>query len=131
MILFLRFLFALVLISMLGVTSWASWHTPLFSIPREVIAHPWFVATLFDAYWAFVTFYVWLAWKEQSSVARALWFIAVIGLGNIAMALYFLRELFSVPARSELAAVLTRRNPGKLILPAVLTAGAAAIYLLA
>lgn len=116
---------------MLGVTTWASLHTPLFAIPREVFTHPWFIATLFDAYWAFVAFYVWVAWKEQSPGARLLWFIAIIALGNIAMAAYMLGELFRVPAAGPLDAVFTRRQPGALLLPGVLTTGAALVYLLA
>ena len=131
MILFLRSLFVVIIASMLAVTGWASLHTPLFAIPREVFTHPWFIATLFDAYWAFITFYVWAAWKEQSLAARLLWFVAVIALGNIAMAAYFLRELFAVPAQGPLDAVFTRRNPGTVLLPAILAAVGVAIYLLA
>ena len=116
---------------MLAVTGWASLHTPLFSIPRTVLGHPWFIATLVDAYWAFITFFVWVAWKEQSAAARLLWFVAVIALGNIAMAAYFLRELFAVPAAGPLDAVFTRRNPGKILLPALLAAAGVGIYLLA
>ncbi len=131
MIIFLRALFLVVIASMLAVTSWASMHTPLFSIPREVFTHPWFIATLFDAYWAFVAFYVWVAWKEQSLAARILWFVAIIALGNIAMAAYFLRELFRVPADGSLDPVFTRRNAGTLVLPAALSAASVAVYLLA
>lgn len=116
---------------MVAVTSWASVHTSLFAISREVLTHPWFIATLVDAYWAFVTFYVWVAWKEQSLAARLLWFVAIIALGNIAMAAYLLRELFAVPATGPLAEVFARRNPGKLLLPATLTAAGATVYWLA
>jgi hypothetical protein len=130
-ILFLRALFIVVIASMLAVTSWASLHTPLFSIPREVFTHPWFIATLFDAYWAFIAFYVWVAWKEQSLAARVLWFVAIIALGNIAMAAYMLRELFRVPADGDLNVVFTRRNPGVLALPGALTAASIVVYLLA
>ncbi len=131
MIPFLRGLFIVILLSMLAVTSWASLQTPLFEIPREVLRHRWFIATLFDAYWAFIVFYVWAAWKEQSLAARVLWFIAVIALGNITMAVYFLRELFRVPASGSLDPVFTRRNPGHLLLPAILVALSVVVYLLA
>jgi len=131
MILFLRGLFIVILLSMLAVTSWASLHTPLFDIPREVLRHPWFIATLFDAYWAFIVFYVWAAWKEQSVAARILWFVTVIALGNIAMAVYFLRELFRIPAAGPIDEVFTRRNPGSVTLPAVLVALSVGVYLLA
>ncbi len=131
MILFLRALFIVVIASMLGVTTWASLHTPLFAIPRDVLTHPWFVATLFDAYWAFVAFFVWVAWKEQSLAARLLWFVAIIALGNIAMAAYLLRELFAAPLAGPIDPVFTRRNRGTLPLPGALAAASAAVYLLA
>jgi hypothetical protein len=131
MIVALRVFFVVVLVSMLAVTTWASLHTPLFSIPREVYTHPWFIATLVDAYWAFLAFYVWVAWKEQSLAARVLWFVAIVLLGNIAMALYMLRELFALAAGEPLGVVFSRRNPGRLALPAGLTAASVAVYLLA
>jgi len=127
----LRILFLVVLGTMFAVTGWASWQCPLFSIPREVWTHPWFVATLVDAYWGFITFYVWAAWKEQNAVARALWLLAVLALGNIAMAIYFLRELFALKPGDDLAPLFTRRNPGTLLLPALLVAGSVGVYLLA
>lgn len=131
MIIFLRVLFLVVIASMLAVTTWASLHTPIFSIPRDVFTHPWFIATLFDAYWAFIAFYVWVAWKEQSAAARIGWFVAIIALGNIAMAVYMLRELFAVPANGPLDPVFTRRNPGSVLLPVLLGAAGVGVYLLA
>lgn len=128
MILFLRGLFVVILLSMLAVTSWASAHTPLLAIPRDVLGHPWFVATLFDAYWAFVTFFVWVAWKERSLAARALWFVAIVALGNVAMSAYMLRELFAVPASGPLGEIFARRNPGKLRLASLLAALGVAVY---
>jgi predicted permease len=117
--------------SMLSVTGWASLREPLFGVPHEIVTNPWFIATLFDAYWGFVTFYVWLAWKEQSLAARVLWFIAVMLLGNIAMSVYVLAELFRIRESSQLAEVITRRNPGRIGPPAVLVAIAAGVYLIA
>ncbi|MFM1747651.1 MAG: hypothetical protein RLZZ188_1317 [Verrucomicrobiota bacterium] len=131
MIIALRLLFVVVIASMLAVTTWASLHTPIFSIPREVFTHPWFIATLFDAYWAFIAFYVWVAWKEQSAAARIGWFVAIIALGNIAMAAYLLRELFKVPAAGPLDPVFTRRNPGSVLLPVLLAVAGVGVYLLA
>ncbi len=131
MIIFLRVLFLVVIASMLAVTTWASLHTPIFSIPRDVFTHPWFIATLFDAYWAFIAFYVWVAWKEQSAAARIGWFVAIIALGNIAMAVYLLRELFAVPADGPLDPVFTRRNAGSVLLPVLLGAAGVGVYLLA
>jgi len=108
MIWFLRIFFSVVLVSMLGVTTWASLQVSLFAIPRSVGGHPWFVATLFDTYWAFFTFYVWLAYKERGWLSRFLWFVAVVLLGNIAMSVYCLVQLARVPANAKLEQVLLR-----------------------
>jgi hypothetical protein len=126
----LRLLFVSILGCMLAVTSWASGQCALFAIPRDVFTHPWFIATLFDAYWAFVTFTVWVIWKEQSLAARILWFIAIILWGNIAMSLYMLAELFRIKTIDQLGEVFGTRRPGKLAFPAVLTALGVVIYLL-
>lgn len=111
MIWFLRIAFSVVLLSMLGVTIWAGSHTALWAIPREVYSHPWFVATLFDTYFAFLTFYLWLAYKETGLLARVLWLVAILLLGNIAMAAYMLWELFRLPSNAPLESLLLRR-PG-------------------
>lgn len=132
MILFLRFLFIVVIGSMLWVTSWASMYQSLGDFARSAtFRDPWVVATLFDAYWAFITFFVWLAWKERSMVARILWFVSIMLLGNMAMASYMLAQLFTVPTSGALEEVFTRRQNGKLVLPAILTVFSIGIYLLA
>lgn len=108
MIWFLRIFFSVVLGSMLWVTTWAGLQVSLFDIPRAVGGHPWFIATLFDTYWAFLTFYLWLAYKEAAWFSRVLWLIAVLLLGNIAMAVYCLIQLCRVPADTKVEVVLLR-----------------------
>ena len=104
MIWFLRLLFAVIIASMIAVTGWASLHQPLGVFARSAtIREPWVIATLFDAYWGFITFYVWVAWKEQAWAARLLWFVAIILLGNMAMSVYMLAQLFAIPAAGPLA----------------------------
>jgi hypothetical protein len=134
MIHFLRALFIVVFASMIGVTTWASLHQPLGDFARSAtFRDPWVIATLFDAYWAFIAFFVWVAWKEQSLAARLLWFVSLIALGNLAIAIYFLVQLFRVSPSSPdaLSTVFTQRQPGHLALPGTLTALSLAIYLLA
>ncbi len=134
MILFLRALFLLVFASMLGVTTWASLSQPLGDFVRSpTFRDPWVIATLFDAYWAFIAFFVWVAWKEQTLAARILWFVTLIALGNLAIAIYMLGQLFRVSATAPdaLTTVFTQRQTGHLALPATLTALSIAIYLLA
>ena len=108
MIWFLRILFSVVLGSMLGVTTWAGLQGSVLAIPHAVSSHPWFIATLFDTYWAFFTFFVWLAYKESAWLARVLWFVAIVLLGNIAMSTYCLIQLWRVPADTKLEQVLLR-----------------------
>lgn len=132
MILFLRVLFVIVIASMIAVTSWAGSQQALGEFARSAtFRDPWVIATLFDAYWAFITFYVWVAWKELSAGARVLWFVTIILLGNLAMAAYMLVQLFRVPVDGSLDDVFVRRQPGHLLLPAILTAISVAVYLLA
>lgn len=116
MILFLRALFLAVIASMLWVTTWASLQCPLFAVPRDVFAHPWFIATMFDAYWGFTTFFVWVCYKQTSWLARVAWFVAIMLLGNIAMSAFCLAELFRSPGDAKLGDVLVVRRAGSGIL---------------
>jgi len=110
MIWFLRIAALVVLATMLCVTAWASHFVALWKMPREVATHPWFIATLFDTYFAFVAFWAWVAYKETSNVARGLWLLAILLLGNIAMSIYVLRELFRIPATATFGDILMRRR---------------------
>ncbi len=110
MIWFLRVFFAAVLATMLAVTTWASLREPILAIPSVVWGDPWFVATLFDAYFGFLTFFVWVAYKESSWRARLGWLVAILGLGNMAMAAYALIQLFRVPADAPLRDVVLKRQ---------------------
>jgi predicted permease len=108
MIWFLRIAFGCVLATMLCATSWASSQCTLWKTPHEVVAHPWFIATLFDCYFGFLTFYVWVAYKETGWFARLTWLIAILLLGNIAMSSYMLLALFRLPANATVEHILLR-----------------------
>jgi hypothetical protein len=105
----LRIFFLIVLASMLWVTSWASLQCALWKTPREVATHPWFIATLFDAYWGFLTFFCWVCWKETSWVKRVAWFTSIMLLGNIAMAVYMLNKLFRLREGEGMRELLANR----------------------
>lgn len=109
MIKILRILFAVILASMIGVTTWAGSKRNMFEAGGELIRNPWGVATLFDAYFGFLTFFVWVAYKERSLLARAVWFVLIMTLGNIAMAFYVLVQLFRMPAKGTVEDLLLRR----------------------
>jgi hypothetical protein len=110
MIWLLRFAFGGVLITMLCVTGWASALVPLWQTPRTLVQHPWFIATLFDCYFGFLTFYLWVAYRESSWLARALWLIAILALGNIAMAGYMLIALWRLPSSAPIDRLLLRQQ---------------------
>jgi signal transduction histidine kinase len=111
----LRIVFAGVLVTMLCVTTWAGAQVPLWQTPRALVLHPWFIATLFDTYFAFLTFWLWLAYRERSNWARLGWLIGILLLGNIAMAAYMLRLLWRLPPDAPLSRVLLR--PGSTSAP--------------
>jgi hypothetical protein len=106
-------LFSLVLIAMIWVTSWASSVQPVWEWTglKETPNHAWTIATLCDAYFGFITFYVWVLYKEQTALKRALWFIAIMTLGNMAMAIFMLKELAMLKNSESLDQLWARRNP--------------------
>ncbi len=110
MIWFLRLAFSCVLVSMICVTGWASSACALWKTPQVIVLHPWFIATLFDCYFGFLTFYVWLAYKETGWFARLAWLVAILLLGNIVMSGYMLLMLFRLPANATVEHVLLRRR---------------------
>ena len=110
MIWFLRIAFSAVLVIMLCVSSWASLQCPLWKTPQAVVTHPWFIATLFDTYFGFLTFYAWLVYKETGWFARVAWLIAILLLGNIAMSTYMLVTLYRLPSDAGMERVLLRQK---------------------
>jgi hypothetical protein len=110
MIWFLRLAFAGVFLTMVCVTTWAGHQCPLWKTPEALVTHPWFIATLFDCYFGFLTFYAWLCYKETHWFARIAWLLAILLLGNLAMSAYMLITLFRLPPTAGMDAVLLRRK---------------------
>ncbi|MFN0126124.1 MAG: DUF1475 family protein [Verrucomicrobiales bacterium] len=104
----LRLVFLLFLAAIVGTTAWASSVVALWNTPRAVATHPWFVATLVDTYLAFLTFWLWVAYKESNWAARLGWLLAICLLGNITMAIYMLIQLFRLPPDAPLERLLLR-----------------------
>ena len=107
----LRLMFGFILVSLAAYTSWASTQQAVWDW-RGLVAGPdrwWTIATLIDAYYGFLTFYAWVFYKEASWRGRVLWFLAIMGLGNMAMAAYVLRELHRLPEDEPVFAILLRR----------------------
>ena len=79
-----------VLSAMSAITTVASLERSVLQGGVGLWPDPWFIATLADAYFGFLTFYLWLAYKERSMQKRILWLLAILALGNFAMAAYLL-----------------------------------------
>jgi hypothetical protein len=96
MITFLRVAYIGVMLTMFAVTIWASSQVAMWNTPRAVVTHPWFIATLFDTYFAFLIFFAWL--------------IAILALGNFAIGTYMLIQLFRLPSSASMEDLLLRRK---------------------
>lgn len=109
MILLLKIIFGFILASMLWVTTWASLQLNLFNHLPIIIHDPWVVASLFDAYYGFITFFLWVCYKEKSIFVIVLWFIGIMLLGNIAMAIYMLIQLFKLDKNATITDLLIKK----------------------
>jgi hypothetical protein len=109
----LRIVFGFIFVTLLAYTSFASTQQAVWEW-RGLLDGPdrwWTIATLIDAYYAFLTFYVWVFYKEQRWLPRTGWFIGIMLLGNMAMAAYVLLQLARLPPGAPTASVLSTRNP--------------------
>ncbi len=108
----LKILFSCILATLLIYTAWASGRQPvlqwggLTSGPDRY----WTIATLMDAYFGFLTFYVWVFFKEVRALPRIAWFIAIMLLGNMAMSAYVLVQLLRLRPDQQASAILSTRN---------------------
>ena len=87
-------LFCSILAGMLAVTTYASLDRSILNVGSQLTSDRWFHATLADAYFGFLTFYVWVAYKESRWWCRVVWLVLIMTLGNIAMSIYVLIELW-------------------------------------
>lgn len=109
MIRLLRLLFAGIIVAMIYITVSAGLQENLFDAVRRLSGDRWAVATLWDAYFGFLTFYIWVFYKEGWG-GRIVWFLLIAGLGNMAMSAYALIQLFKVPPEAGFADVVLKRR---------------------
>lgn len=103
--LLLKIIFAAIFVWMVSMTTYLSLQKPLWQAGSEFswAGSPWAVATLFDAYFGFLTFFVWVCFKERSLAAKVIWFVLIMALGNIAMSGYVLIQLFRLRPEEPLS----------------------------
>lgn len=111
----LTFFSLLALGSLLAISVWASLQIGVLASIADVLAHPrdgnnpWLIGTLLDAYFGFLWFWLWVAYKETSWTVRAAWLVVILLLGNMAMATYMLLVLMKLPPNPGMKDVLLRR----------------------
>ena len=99
--------FLFVIAAMTAVTWYATTAPTISSLPQyaaiagqegigvtdgfvTVCSEPWGLATMFDAYFGFLACWLYVAWRERTVVARLGWLVALMLLGNFAIAAYAL-----------------------------------------
>lgn len=126
-----RRLLTLYFILVLGAMTWVSWYAStaptITSLPKyaalagkeginvikgfeTVCAEPWGLATMFDAYFGFLAFWLYVAWRERTVAARLGWLVALLLLGNFAIAAYALLCLFAAKEETDLGKVFFTRK---------------------
>ncbi len=76
---------------------------------RALAGMPWGIVAMIDVYIGLLFFSAWMIFREQSRLKGALWFIAFLGLGNLATAVYLIKALNE--ARGRVAVFLY--GPGR------------------
>ncbi len=97
------------------VSTWATSHVSIVPAIQDMLANPangytpWLVATLLDAYFGFIWFWLWIAYKETTWAMRLVWLALVLCLGNIAMGAYMLIRIAKLPKGATIEDLLLRR----------------------
>jgi hypothetical protein len=107
--LFLKLLFGFIFAFMVVMTVRTSMQVSLWSALPAFAASPWSMATLYDAYFGFLTFFCWLAWREKSLAVKIVWFVLIMLGGNIAMSLYVLIQLFQLKMEEGVSALFRQK----------------------
>lgn len=101
--------------ALVAVSVWASLKIGVAVTLADLMAqpgagnNPWLVATLFDAYFGFLWFWLWVAYKEKTWLARGVWLVLILLGGNMAMAAYVLLALRRLPLNAPPEALLLRQ----------------------
>lgn len=104
-----KLLFGFIFVFMVVMTIRTSMQVSLWSAMPAFAASPWSMATLYDAYFGFITFFCWLAWRERSLGIKIVWFVAIMALGNIAMSAYVLLQLFALKKEDRVGALFQQK----------------------
>ncbi len=99
---FLKLIFMSFFAAILWGTITATLDRGMITALRELWPDAWFRASMIDTYCAFLTIYLWIAYKEKSFFSRVLWFVLVLVLGTLAYSIYILIQLFKLKPEEPL-----------------------------
>jgi len=105
---FLKCLFGFVFLFLVVITVRASLQVPIWQ--ASFTGNPWAWATLYDAYFGFVTFFCWVAWRERTLGTKVFWFVLIMALGNIAMSFYLVLQLFALKPEESIGALFQKKT---------------------
>lgn len=97
---------AAVFLTMLAFTVRALNVLGVFDQPTAMVADVWFQASLVDAYLCFFMLWVWIAYCVRNWLSAAIWFVLVMSLGSMAIALYAFWRLVRAPANASVREAL-------------------------
>ena len=105
-------LFCAIFAVMIGVTLWSASRSSLLdpAVRAAFNAQPWAIATLFDAYCGFITFFVWVAFGERGIGMKIVWLVLILLLGNIAMSFYVLLQLVHMKPGEPISSLFAPRT---------------------
>lgn len=106
----LQLFFIIVLVVMAYGSVIATLDRGIITAIKELWPDPWFQVTIYDTYFAFLTFYIWVFYKEKKLSLRCLWLVLILLLGNFAMAIYTLIQLSQLKANEPTHHVLLRKE---------------------
>lgn len=104
----LQLWFGLVFAVLLAGTIYASLEKNVLQAYVDLGRDRWGLATLFDAYFGFTAFFLWVAYKEVTWPKRFLWFVLLMALGNFAISGYSLWQLAKWDPKTGAAGLLLR-----------------------
>ncbi|HEX3602928.1 MAG TPA: DUF1475 family protein [Steroidobacteraceae bacterium] len=108
----LKILFCWIFVALVSYNLWAATRQPLLHWGGLTTGPDryWTIAAFMDAYCGFLTFYVWVLYKEARWTKRILWFAAIMLLGNIAVSAYVVLQLLRLAPDQQASGILTARN---------------------
>ena len=71
---------------------------------------PWVMANIINVNFGFIVFLIWAAYCETNLGMKVLWFILIMGLGNIAMSFYVLIQIWRLKPGQPVSAILLKRS---------------------